>query len=240
MHEIGPYRFTEQDVERTLANRLTLFDLLPGGWPPDPTGPAAPHRAAVDALTDEALADDPHGCLDVLWREWRAAMGALRSQGAFGQRATGTVAGLFSGSGGVPKHPIEEATIGWGGIEGDRQAARVHHGRPWQALCLWSTEVIDGLNAGCHELFPGAAGENLTLTGLPWERVVPGAQLQVGDVRCELTAWALPCKKNARWFADGDFDAMHHRHGPVSRIYATVLEPGTVRPGDPVVLEPDA
>lgn len=239
MHSIGPYRFTEQDVERTLANRLTLFDLLPGGWPPDPEGPAAPHRAVIEALTDEQLAADPHGCLDVLWHEWRAAMVALRAAGAFGPTATGTVHGLFSGSGGVPKHPIEEAAIGWGGIEGDRQAARVHHGRPWQALCLWSTEVIDDLNGAGNDLFPGAAGENLTLTGLPWDRVVPGAQLQIGTVRCELSAYALPCKKNARWFAGGDFDAMHHRHGAVSRVYATVLEPGTVRPGDAAILEPD-
>lgn len=240
MHEIGPYRFTEQDVERTLANRLTLFDLLPGGWPPDPAGPAAPHRAAVEALTDEELADDPHRALDVLWREWRAAMGALRGAGAYGASAHGTVAGLFSGSGGVPKHPIDEATVGWGGVEGDVQAARVHHGRPWQALCLWSTEVIADLNGAGHDLFPGAAGENITLSGIAWDRAVPGAQLQIGTVRCELSSWALPCSKNARWFAGGDFDAMHHRHGPVSRIYATVLEPGTIRPGDAAVLEPDA
>ena len=240
MHQIGPYRFTEQDVERTLAHRLTLFDLLPGGWPPDPSSPAAPHRAVVEALSDEQVAGDPHRAVDVLWQEWRSAIAALRAVGAFGRSAEGAVAGVFAGAGGVPKQAIDEAVVGWSGVEGDVQAARVHHGRPWQALCLWSVEVIDGLNAAGHALFPGAAGENVTLTGLPWDRVVPGAQLQVGEVRCELSAWALPCKKNARWFAGGDFDAMHHRHGPVSRIYATVLEPGTIRVGDAAVLEPDA
>jgi MOSC domain-containing protein YiiM len=31
---------------------------------------------------------------------------------------------------------------------------------------------------------------------------------------------------------------MHHDRGPVSRVYATVLEPGTVRVGDAAILEP--
>jgi MOSC domain-containing protein YiiM len=33
---------------------------------------------------------------------------------------------------------------------------------------------------------------------------------------------------------------MHYRHGPRSRVYATVLEPGAVMAGAPVLLEPDA
>ena len=237
MHQIGPYRFTEQDVERTLAHRSALFDLLPGGRTPDPV---APHRAAVGAMTDAEVEADPHGTLEVLWREWRAAMEAVRAAGAYGPRAEGTVAGIFAGRGGVPKQAIDEAVVGWSGFVGDVQATRVHHGRPWQALCLWSVEVIDRLNGDGHQLFPGAAGENVALAGLPWDRVVPGAQLQIGAVRCELSAWALPCSKNARWFDGGDVDAMHHRNGPVSRVYATVLEPGTIRAGDPAVLEPDA
>ena len=40
------------------------------------------------------------------------------------------------------------------------------------------------------------------------------------------------------WFAGGDFEAMHHERGPVSRVYATVLTPGSVAVGDAVVLEP--
>ena len=70
--------------------------------------------------------------------------------------------------------------------------------------------------------------------------MVPGAQVQIGPVRLELSAYAVPCKKNADWFTDGRFDAMHHRHGPVSRMYATVLDPGTIALGDEAVLEPDA
>ena len=75
---------------------------------------------------------------------------------------------------------------------------------------------------------------------LPWERVVPGVHVRIGEVLTEIGSYALPCKTNARWFLDGHFDVMHHRHGPVSRVYGTVLEPGTIRVGDPVVLEPEA
>jgi hypothetical protein len=31
---------------------------------------------------------------------------------------------------------------------------------------------------------------------------------------------------------------MHHERGPVSRVYATVLQPGVIAVGDAAVLEP--
>lgn len=238
--ELGPYRFTDQDVERTLANGRTLFDLLPGGFPPDPDGVAAAFRSRAEAAIDDVAPHDPPAALAIVWEQWRGAVGALRRAGAYGPRAEGTVAGLFLGSGGVPKGPAATVDVDWSGVVGDRQAVRKHHGRPWQALCLWSTEVVDRLAAEGHPIFPGAAGENLALSGLDWARVVPGAHLRVGEVVAEVTAYALPCRTNARWFADRRFDRIHHRHGAVSRVYATVLQPGSISVGDPAVLEPDA
>ncbi len=240
MHAIGPYEFTDQDVERTLASGRTLFDLLPGGFPADPNGPAAPFRAEAERALDEVAPTDPNAAVGILWGEWRSAMHALREAGAYGARSEGLVSGLHLGPGGVPKHPAPEVAVRWSGVEGDRQASRQHHGRPWQALCIWSADVIDELAAAGHPIAPGLAGENVTVTALDWARVVPGAQLRLGEVLCEVSSYALPCKKNARWFVDGHFDVMHHRHGPVSRVYATVLEPGTIRVGDPAILEPDA
>jgi MOSC domain-containing protein YiiM len=70
--------------------------------------------------------------------------------------------------------------------------------------------------------------------------VVPGVQLHIGAVSLEVSAYAVPCRKNAAWFTDGHFGLMHHRHGFVSRAYATVLEPGRIALGDAVVLEPEA
>lgn len=73
---------------------------------------------------------------------------------------------------------------------------------------------------------------------MPWHLVRPGVRLQLGTVLCEVSAFALPCAKNAGWFLNRQFDLMHHRHGPVSRVYATVIEPGAIAVGDSAVLEP--
>ena len=52
------------------------------------------------------------------------------------------------------------------------------------------------------------------------------------------SSYAVPCRHLAQWFTDGRFDRIHHRNGPLSRVYATVLEPGEVATGDDAVLEP--
>jgi MOSC domain-containing protein YiiM/uncharacterized damage-inducible protein DinB len=163
----------------------------------------------------------------------------LHLLGAGAPTQEGRVLQLNVSDGGVPKKPIEVAEVGDRGLVGDRQAARVHHGRPLQALCLWSGEVIDALRAEGHPIEPGSAGENITVSGIDWSTIRPGTQLLVGDVLAEISAWATPCQKNAQWFADRDFNRMHHeRHPGWSRAYAWVREPGTVRQGDPVVVEP--
>jgi MOSC domain-containing protein YiiM len=134
---------------------------------------------------------------------------------------------------------VPAAAIGPRGLAGDRQATRRHHGRAWQAVCLWSAERIDALRDEGHHVFPGATGENLTVAGLDWSTVRPGVQLRAGGALLAVTAYAIPCRQNTRWFARGDRNRMHHeRHPGWSRVYATVLEDGTVRPGDAVVVEP--
>ncbi len=159
--------------------------------------------------------------------------------GAGAPTQEGTIAQLNVSDGGVPKKPVEVAEVGDRGLVGDRQAARLHHGRPLQALCLWSVEVIDALRAEGHPIEPGLAGENITLAGIDWTRVQPGTQLLIGDVLAEISAWSTPCAKNAPWFVDRDFQRMDHdRHPGWSRAYAWVREPGTVHQGDRVVVEP--
>ena len=151
----------------------------------------------------------------------------------------GTVEQLNTSQGGVPKRPIQQCVIGPRGVEGDRQAARVHHGRAWQAVCLWSAEVIERLRDEGHPIGFGSAGENVTIRGIAWEQVMVGTILRIGTCVVEISAAATPCKKNARWFKDGDFNRMNvQRDATVSRMYASVLVPGTARVCDPVVLEP--
>ena len=237
---IGPHSFTVTDARKTLAHATEQFDVMTAGRD---AAPIALLRAealeAVDGLDPlHAEADDLEEPLRTLWRAWTAAGAALRAAGELPATATGTVAALHTSNGGVPKLPVDAVEVDFAGVVGDRQGTRVHHGRPWQALCLWSTEVIDGFVADGHGLFPGAAGENVTISGLPWPEVRPGVTLGLGTVHCEVSAYAVPCKKNAGWFLDGAYDLMHHRHGPVSRLYATVVEPGHIAAGDAATLEP--
>ena len=240
MQTVGPYEFVGTDVDTTLAAGRGLFDQLELGLDAAAAAIVEPHRARAGRMLDAVLLceGEPDEALVVLWDEWRAAMADLRAAGALGRSAVGTATGLFLSDGGVPKVPVESVEVDFGGVVGDRQDDRLHHGRPFQALCLWSTEVIDGFRADGHPLAPGLAGENVTITGLPWPRVRPGARLRLGDVLAEVTSYAVPCKKNADWFEGGHFGLMHHRHGPVSRVYALVVEPGRINLGDSVLLEP--
>lgn len=162
----------------------------------------------------------------------------LHESGGGAPSQQGTVAQINVSDGGVPKTPIPAADVVTRGVVGDRQTLRTHHGRPFQALSLWSIEVIDALAAEGHPIHAGAAGENITVSGIDWSTLRPGVRLLVGQVACEISGWATPCRKNDQWFT-GRSDRMHHDlHPGWSRAYAWVLEPGTVTTGDPVHVEP--
>lgn len=153
---------------------------------------------------------------------------------------TGTVASLHAGDGGVPKPEVPSARVEADGLVGDAQAARQYHGRPWQALCLWSTEVVEMWAAEGHPIFPGAAGENLSLSGLDWSQLRAGLIVEIGALTARLSAPAVPCTKNRRWFSDRDHRRLGHDVSPGrARWYAGVLTPGRVETGDPVTLGSD-
>jgi hypothetical protein len=227
MRTVGPYRFSEHDARRTVDQIDILWDLL---------------TDTRDASVIEGLRPHITGDMDVdlpaVWAALQAAGPALRAAGQLPDQVTGEVVGLFTSGGGVPKLPATSVDVDFGGVVGDVQRNRTHHGRPWQALCLWSAEVIEAFAADGHPLAPGNAGENITVRGLPWTDVRPGVRLRIGTVWCEASAYALPCRHNAQWFSDGRFDRMHHSHVAVSRIYATVLEQGSISLGDAAILEP--
>ncbi|MET0727669.1 MAG: MOSC domain-containing protein [Acidimicrobiales bacterium] len=163
----------------------------------------------------------------------------LHQLGAGAPTQVGAVAQINVSQGGVPKTSIGSAEVGWRGLVGDRQTARQHHGKPMQALCLWSAEVIEALQDEGHPIGAGFAGENMTLSGIDWSTIRPGVQLRIGEVHAEISAWAAPCKKNAAWFLGRDFNRMSHDlHPGWSRAYAWVREPGIVATHDEVIVEP--
>jgi MOSC domain-containing protein YiiM len=153
------------------------------------------------------------------------------------EKLIGKIVGLHSSKGGVPKRPMQSAEVGIHGIEGDVQRSRQHHGRPWQALCLWADESIVKLAGQGHPIARGLAGENVTVSGIDWTQATCGSLLVCGELVAELTLFTLPCAKNAQWFLHGDFNRMHHAAEPgISRMYASVLVPGRISVGDSLTL----
>ncbi len=149
----------------------------------------------------------------------------------------GRITGLQRSNGGVPKLPVEVAAVSGQGMEGDRQRNRRFHGGPERALCLYSQELIDALGAEGHPIVRGAVGENVTIAGLPWDRVRPGARLTLGDVDVEVTSYTAPCENIEGAFLDGRFVRISQRvHPGWSRVYVRVVRSGSLRVGDPVRL----
>jgi MOSC domain-containing protein YiiM len=144
-------------------------------------------------------------------------------------------------NGGVPKRPVAEARVEPEGVAGDWQTDRENHGGPERAVSLYAAEAIAALAAEGHPIVPGSTGENLTVSGLAWSEIVPGTELRVGPVRLVVTRYTVPCFKIAGSFADGAFGRISQKlHPGWSRVYARVLEGGTVRVGDRVESTPPA
>ena len=150
---------------------------------------------------------------------------------------TGRVTGVQRSPGGVPKLPVERAFVRRSGMEGDRQRDRRFHGGPERALCLYSQERLDALAAQGHPVGRGSLGENVTIQGLPWEEVTPGARLRIGGVEVEVTSYTVPCKNIAGAFLGGIFTRVGQKVNPGwSRVYVRVLVEGEIAVGDAVAL----
>ena len=151
---------------------------------------------------------------------------------------SGRIFQLNVSPGGVPKLAIREATVDELGMSGDQHRFPDIHGGPERALCLFSLERILELQAEGHPIFPGAVGENVTISGLDWSRLEPGIRLALGDeVEVELTKYTTPCNTIPAYFLDGKFQRISQKlHPGYSRIYARVLKSGTLRVGQSVEL----
>lgn len=149
---------------------------------------------------------------------------------------TGRIVQLSVSRGGVPKTAVAMARVTALGLEGDAHRDREHHGGPDRAVCLFALEALDVLRAEGHPVAPGALGENVTVRGLAWEAVTPGARLRLGDqVLLEVTRFTSPCVNIAAAFAGRNYARVSQRQHPgFSRVYARVLTEGTIATGDTV------
>ena len=185
----------------------------------------------ADGILFHAAHDASHHQLDVGRGLAHLGVGAPAQKGV--------VAQVNSSDGGVPKRPVAGARIEVDGLVGDRQRDTKHHGRPYQAVCLWSTEIVEELAAAGHPVFAGCVGENMTLSGIDWNGLRPGARLRLGGALVELSFPAVPCQNQTQWFTDGDFTRIAYENNPQwVRWYGWVREPGDVATNDEVVVQP--
>jgi MOSC domain-containing protein YiiM len=107
-------------------------------------------------------------------------------------------------------------------------------------VCVYSLERIRALQAEGHPIDVGTAGENVTVEGIDWDLVVPGARLRLGQaVIVEVASFTTPCKTIRESFIDEQFVRISHKlHPGWSRVYTRVLSEGEIRSGDPVELIP--
>ena len=148
----------------------------------------------------------------------------------------GRIFQLNVSGGGVPKLAVREVALTSRGLEGDRQRDLRFHGGPERALCLFALERVLELQAEGHPIYPGSVGENLTVVGLDWSGLAPGARLALGEeALAEITSYTSPCKIIAASFIEGDFKRISQKlHPGHSRLYARVTRPGRLRVGDRV------
>lgn len=154
-----------------------------------------------------------------------------------------TILQISISRGGLPKRSIPEADVTTLGITGDVQIHTEAHGGPTRALLLITAEGIDELIAQGFSLYYGAMGENLTTRGLDRRTLRSGQRYRAGGVILELTAMRGPCSALDPYgpgIQKAVYDAQVHAGDPssprwaLSGFYASVLVPGSIRPGDPI------
>lgn len=155
---------------------------------------------------------------------------------AYKAKMAGRIFQLNCSDGGVPKLAVREAILTKTGLAGDRQAHPRFHGGPERALCLYALERILELQAEGHPIFPGSVGENVTVVGLDWSALAPGARLALGDeVLVEISSYTVPCKTIAGSFAAKNFQRIAEQtHPGAARLYARVLRTGRLMVGQKV------
>jgi MOSC domain-containing protein YiiM len=164
----------------------------------------------------------------------------IEERGLLDYNQTGTLVSINRSSGGVPKRRVDDAKVSRLGLQGDTQNDKKHHGGPERAVCVYSLDRIHALQLEGHPIDVGTVGENITVEGIDWELVVPGARLKLGDdVLLEVASFTAPCKTIKESFIDGEFVRISQKlHPGWSRVYTRVLNEGEIHFGDHVEVIP--
>lgn len=225
-------RWSDDDIERTLAHADDLIGyVLEGADESFVTGVAA---------TPIAPADDVVASTHAVVHHLHDVAAARREAHEF-EPMVGRIESLQASGGGVPKASIPLAEIGLDGVVGDVQGNRKHHGRPWQAVCLYSSDLLSVLRSEGHPIEAGGTGENITISGIDWERMRGGLTITIagtsGDIVMRTSSPAAPCHKIGDCFVERHWNRIDHVERPGwARWYSSVLVGGAVAPGDTVTI----
>lgn len=129
---------------------------------------------------------------------------------------------------GTPKQPVDEAEVMVGhGLKKDAHAGDWH-----RQVSFLAWEKIESARAQGLDVNIGDFAENITTTGIDWEKLPVGTRVALGDkILLEITQIGKVCHKPC---------AIYYRSGdcimPKSGVFARVLTGGTIRVGDPVTI----
>lgn len=163
----------------------------------------------------------------------------------------GTVVQVSASRGGIPKLAVLGARVHALGMDGDTCANPKYHGGPLQALLVVTENAIADLREQGFELYPGALGENLTVDGVDHRQFRIGQRWRVGqEAWIEFTKLRQPCKTLDVYgkgrIQKAVYDKAAAKSGDATSpvwakggMYAKVITPGFVAPGDAFVLMED-
>ena len=113
------------------------------------------------------------------------------------------------------------------GIEDDAHAGSWH-----RQVSLLPYEKIEDFKARGADVSNGSFGENIIVEGFDLKSLPVGTRLRSGNVKLELTQIGKECHARC---------AIYHKMGdcimPREGAFCKVLQGGTIRPGDEIVLE---
>ncbi len=126
------------------------------------------------------------------------------------------------------------------GIGGDFHGDLRHHGGPDKALHHYPFDHYAFWRAHCGPLpllgVPGAFGENISTSGLTEATVNLGDTFRLGTALVQVSQARQPCWKLNFRLGRPDVSLLMQEKG-LTGWYYRVLEPGSVRAGDPLTLE---
>ncbi|MCI0518429.1 MAG: MOSC domain-containing protein [Woeseiaceae bacterium] len=139
---------------------------------------------------------------------------------------------------GIFKLPVQgEVYAGIEHLAGDGQADLTVHGGQDKALYAYSTEhyPVWAKELGVAKLESSQFGENLTVSGMLEDSVMPGDRYRFGHVIAVVTQPRLPCFKLGIRMGDDTFPNRFLKSGRLG-FYLRVEQPGVLQAGDPVEL----